>query len=39
MQNKLAQRKKYEKEAQVCERRFSYLKKLLKTKGRPGGSV
>jgi len=38
MQNKLAQRKKYEKEAQVYERRISYLKKLLKAKGRPGGT-
>jgi hypothetical protein len=33
LQNKLAQRKKYEREMKVYERRISYLKKLLKEKG------
>jgi hypothetical protein len=38
LQNNLAQRRKYEKEAQVYERRISYLKKILKAKGRHGGT-
>jgi hypothetical protein len=38
LQNRLALRKKYEKEAQVYKRRISYLKKLLKAKGHPGGT-
>lgn len=38
LQIKLAQRKKYEKEAQVYEKRISYLKKILKAKGRSGGT-
>lgn len=37
LRNKLAQRKKYEKEIKVYERRISYLNKLLKAKGHSGG--
>ncbi|HVN96215.1 MAG TPA: hypothetical protein VMT62_07295 [Syntrophorhabdaceae bacterium] len=37
LRNKLDQRKKYEKEAKVYEKRISYLQKLLKAKGRRSG--
>ncbi len=37
LQNKIALRKKYEQEAKVYRKRISYLKKLLKTRGQPGG--
>lgn len=37
LQSRLALRKKYEQEAKVYEKRISYLKKLLKEKGQPGG--
>lgn len=37
LRNKLALRKRYEEEAKVYKKRISYLKKLLKEKGQPGG--
>jgi hypothetical protein len=36
LKNRLALSKKYEQEAKVYGKRISYLKKLLKEKGRPG---
>jgi len=38
LQNKLALRKRYALEAEAYEKRISYLKKLLKTKGRSRGT-